>query len=369
MKDEFIIKLTRWRIFLFFATLAISAQSEENGISMDDNFIRASLVIASPGNVLYSCIGHAFIRMECPTHGLDYCFSYESEGVRQKVLKFLSGNLKMEMMAVPTDEFLSQYRNKGRSVMEYNLNLSIPQKQKLWELLDNSIEAGVNLPYDYMERGCAQSCLRIIEDAITPIDTLSFFSWPDYFFMTRRELVRRQMDDYPWNALFLYFLVGTEGDRNVSYKEKVVTPTDLLYVFQHASVNGKPMINGSGTELVAGSGDTTSNSILSPLGCCLILLASLLLCIWRGWIVCEVVLLCFQFILGLFMCYLLFFSSLPCTDWNWLVVPFNPFPLLLWHWRRNWMFSYLVVLIVWLSCILLCPHRIVDRPLLILTAQ
>ncbi len=142
MKDEFIVKLTRWWIFLLFAIIAISGRSEENGINMDDNFIRASLMIASPGNVLYSCVGHAFIRMECPTHGLDYCFSYESEGVRQKVLKFLSGNLKMGMMAVPTDGFLSQYRNNGRGVMEYNLNLSIPYKQKLWELLDSRVEAG-----------------------------------------------------------------------------------------------------------------------------------------------------------------------------------------------------------------------------------
>ena len=44
----------------------------------DPNFVKASLLIMSPGDELYSCAGHSVLRLECPKFNLDYCFTYES---------------------------------------------------------------------------------------------------------------------------------------------------------------------------------------------------------------------------------------------------------------------------------------------------
>ena len=79
----------------------------------DPNFVTASLMIAGPGEELFSCAGHAFIRLECPKFNLDYCFSYESEPIPDKVFSFFAGRLKMGMFAVPTEEFLKTYREGG----------------------------------------------------------------------------------------------------------------------------------------------------------------------------------------------------------------------------------------------------------------
>ena len=35
---------------------------------MDTVFVKASIVIASPGDVLYSRLGHVFFCMECPAY-------------------------------------------------------------------------------------------------------------------------------------------------------------------------------------------------------------------------------------------------------------------------------------------------------------
>ena len=75
----------------------------------DPNFVTASLLVFGPGEELFSCAGHACIRLECPTYRLDYCFSYESEPISAKVLTFFAGRLKMGMFAIPTQEFLKQY--------------------------------------------------------------------------------------------------------------------------------------------------------------------------------------------------------------------------------------------------------------------
>ena len=87
------------------------------------NFVTASLLIMSPGDELYSCAGHACIRLECPTFNLDYCFSYESEQVSDKIFTFFMGKLKMGMFAIPTADYLKLGREDGRGVMQYRLNL------------------------------------------------------------------------------------------------------------------------------------------------------------------------------------------------------------------------------------------------------
>ena len=74
-------------IFLIAAVGTTAVRGADDGINdgvdrTDPNFATASLVIASPGEELFSCVGHAFIRLECPTFKLDYCFSDESENVR-----------------------------------------------------------------------------------------------------------------------------------------------------------------------------------------------------------------------------------------------------------------------------------------------
>lgn len=330
-----------------------------------DDFIRASLLIASPNEVLYSCIGHAFFRMECPCYGLDYCFSYESEGETNRLGRFLAGNLKMGMMAIPTEIFLEQYKATDRSVTSYQLQLTTKQEQLLWEKLDNKVEEGINLRYDYMERGCAQSCLRILEEALVPGSQISFHSWPDYFEMTRRELVSRQMDEYPWNALALYILVGSEADENVSPKEKVVTPSDLIYVLQNTTIDGRNIL-GDEVELLKGDSQNTGAFSPNPFLCSIVLLTLTLLGVWRNWRFLEYVLLVLQCSVGLFLCYLIFFSSLPCTQWNWLIIPFNPLPLIFWKWVRWWAIPYSAVLLIWLLAVLLYPHIITDTTFLVI---
>ena len=64
------------------------------------DFVIASLLVADPGTVLYSVLGHACIRLQCPVFDLDYCFSYESEDVENRMLDFLAGKLMMGLFAV-----------------------------------------------------------------------------------------------------------------------------------------------------------------------------------------------------------------------------------------------------------------------------
>lgn len=342
----------------------VMAQTEDEIVS---DSIRTTLVIAQPGGTLYSCIGHAAIRMSCPAYNLDYCFSYESENVKDAILTFLAGRLNMGLMAFPTPDYIEMFRKEERGLTEYEMCLTTLQKKQLWETLDKYLAQGTNLPYDYMQRGCAISCINILNEALGPRHHITYTAWPIHFTQTRRELVRRQLNDYPWTAWVLYLLVGSEGDRQVEYEEKIVTPSDLVEVWQNATIDGQPLLSKNSVTLVPMFNRPERNYVPSPLSCSILLLFVTLLCIWKKWRLHISLLLGIQVLLGLLLTFLLFISELPCTSWNWLIVPFNLLPPLLWKWRRRWSRPYAIILFLWVVVLWLYLHKIVDSSYFILT--
>ena len=194
------------------------------------DFVTVSLVVCDPDEVLYSTLGHAALHLQCPTFDLDYVFSYESENVRDKIWTFLKGDLKMGMFALPTDSFLLTYQYSGRGVSEYTINLSPAQKQKLWEIMDNHVMEGANIPYDYFHRGCAKSVVHVMHEALGK-SAIHYAPWPDkYTKQTQREIVRNFINDAPWEEFLMYFLVGVEGDKPYPCEQKLIVPTDLVEV-------------------------------------------------------------------------------------------------------------------------------------------
>ena len=131
-----------------------------------EDFVIASLLVADPGRVMYSVLGHSCLRLQCPAFGMDYCFSYESEAVKNRVLDFLAGKLKMGLFAIPVEDYCAIYREEGRGVYEYRLNLPIEVKRELWRVLDEHVAEGIYLPYDYYHRGCALTAKKFVEEAL-----------------------------------------------------------------------------------------------------------------------------------------------------------------------------------------------------------
>ena len=328
------------------ADSAEQARQDSLSITEADDFVTASILVATPSDVLYSCAGHACIRMQCPHYDLDVVYSYEADSVTNKVLTFLSGGLSMGMTIVPTERMLAYYAGEGRGVTEYVINIPLEKRKQLWQYLDGKVEEGVNLPYDYLNRGCALACLRAVRAAVLP-DTLSFGEWDEKFIKkTRRTLLRSQIDAFPWNRFFLFTIVGTEADQPCAVTDKVVVYPDLIEVLQKATLGGQPVL-GEANILVSQTADVEESGWLTPmLVACMLLLLAIVSCFWMSRPL-SLLLLFVQSAFGLLMTYLIVFSTLPVTSFSWLIIPFNPLPLLLWHWRRWWLLPFAVICIGW----------------------
>lgn len=369
--------------------------------SVDNDFVIASLVVADPGDVLYSTVGHVALRMQCPSAHLDYVFSYESEAVPQKVITFLAGNLKMGMFAVPFEEYLSIYKEEQRGVREYILNLPLEVKRNLWRVCDEHVAQGANLPYDYAERGCAFSTRTIVEEGIattpgTMPDSTGVTTLPraiDYgtaldslAAINRRDILYRNLAVSPWTRFFIMFICNGSATDDVEPVEHIIMPRDLVDVFRHAHYNGHALITEPARTILPGN-HTVAPHWCSPLLVSVLILVLTLLGLVLGrrsaqsndttsnsqpilkriGAATTYTLLGFQTLLGLFACYLVFVSDLVCTEYSALLVPFNVLPALCWRWRRYWALPYALILVAWIVAAIVWPHVLADTPYIVLT--
>ena len=282
----------------------------------------------------------------------------------------------MGMFSASPDLILDEYRNEGRGVREYKLNLSPTQKQELWRVVDQMIALGVDRPYDYFHYGCAISIVDIVNQAIKP-QKIQYNAWPDYFTGTLREIGYRSVtkSGFLWNRFALMTLAGSDIDGSLPQERKLIIPEDLVTVWQKATIDGKPLLEPSPRVLVE-SGNAQVSTWFTPLVVAILLLMlalTSLLSVWMKSInlrlcskVIDYLVFAIQMLMGMVVCYTVFLSPLPCTRWNWLIIPFNILPAMFWHWRKYWALPYAIVIALWCGGMLCAPHRLVEYAHIIL---
>ena len=348
------------------ATSEISPEQQQELWKQPD-FVKAYLVVAEPGGALYSIFGHACLHLVCEAYDLDYYFSYESEDASKKVWQFIQGKLKMGMAALTPEEYLSDYIAEGRGVVEYELNLPIDIKRELWRVLDQHVMEGMYLPYDFEARGCAYACTKMLEEAMGETK-IEFGPWEEKFNQTRRELAYNfAKTNFPWNLMFIMVMVGTEIDKTLPPSEKLIVPTDLAEVWQRAKVEGESLLSTEAIEL-APSVMRSAKTVVTPNMVALALLVLVIV----GWLIkrpyIDWLMLGIVTLIGALMTYLVVISTLPCTGWNWLIIPCNLLPAIAWKWRRYWALPFAGLLVAWMIGMIVPAHRLVDPSMLIFTA-
>lgn len=356
--------IASWLLLIPFVCMGQEADSltlarqDSLAITESDDFVKASILVATPSNVLYSCAGHTGIRMQCPHYDLDVVYTYESESVMSHMLTFLMGGLKMGMTSVPTEKMLSGYGSVGRGITEYPLNIPLDKRKILWQYLDGKVAEGMSHSMGSIEKGCAFSTLRAIQTAILP-DTLSFGKWDEKFFKkTRRTLLGDRISGFPWNRFVIFSFASTEMDQPCTVINKLLIPADVIDVLSKTKLNGQLLL-GPAKIIVPQTVVSKEKIWLTPMMiACFLLLLAVVSCFGLQRTI-SYIFLALQSAGGFLMVSVLFFSTLPCTGFSWLLIPFNPLPLLLWYWRRWWLLPFGLVCCVW--SIVMLAHK--ENPL------
>jgi len=322
------------------------------------DFVTASILVVSPGREPYATAGHCALRMECPSHGLDYCFTYETDINEDLFLRFLSGKTQGGLYVVPTTRYLRDYSREGRGVTAYAMNLTLQEKKELWRSLDEELPLGLYKPFDFFRHNCT----TMIYEKVLSVMNEEYVVGRDY--QVNREDNRRFFQmvqrEGPW-TFFLASLLADYVRPDVHIVERQY-PVSLARWLQQAeiiSANGttRHLLQSEPKKLVKERIDS-SPPFVTPT------VAFILLLVWVIAVsVCHGLGVAMTFVRVsdriLFLAYTLLalllmdvaIVKLFGERWNWMLIPFNVIPFLLWiiarhqRWYRYVWFVYGLVLI------------------------
>ena len=359
---------------LFAATdsLSVAERNAQQGFNdtidrLDPDFVLVSLCIADPTDYQDDALGtsgHAFLRLQCPVFGLDYCFSYEGERVNDNLYRYMTGQTKMGMFAVPTNEYIEDYRRWNRSVHEYRLAMPPEAEQRLWEIMDNHLTQGIVLRQDLNKYGCAITVVRYVKNALGDIPII-YAPNPEFESMTRREIGYRSLANHPWLRLFSMIMTDNKADIDLPIDEKLIIPADLAAVWQQATVQGEPFATYLG-DIVEGAPLDNTKPWFTPMLAALLILLITLGFAFTKYPYWDWLLLGAQAIYGCVLIFLWMVMREFGGSAYILMALFNPIPLVLWHWCKYWALPYAVALFVGLIVLICLPHMLVDPAILIL---
>lgn len=369
--------------FWLSATGVFAQQQEstvdENGLATD---ITVSLISVAPGYTVYTAHGHCALRLRCPSVGLDISFTYGLDDTAENRMAFFNGSGRGTYTAYHTDDYLKEYADEGRQVHEYELNLTLNEKRRLWELLDDEMSSGNYRLYNYLHTNCSSMCVDAVYRALDG-DQLVYGKLPPVVHGTYRQFITYVSERRPWVCFFWLSLLGSTGEETGQMEDKL-SPSLLVEAWQYAVLkdslgSSRPMFVGEGQLLIQGDDGMKTTWFTPTLFFALLLVLVILLTVaeWRGRLhgvgrVVDFLLLTFQTLVGLFICYMGFITSLNGTQGNLYVIPFNPLPIILWllfHRRKDFHKVYLFYTVVLTVFIALTPFLVqIDLPHSLLVA-
>ena len=299
--------------------------------------IRFSLLTCAPGQEIYELFGHTAIRYQNFTRNEDYVFNYGmfSFNTPNFVYRFVKGETDYRLGVTPYIYFESEYAMRGSSVYQQVLNLTESEKQKLYDLLkENYLPQNQVYRYNYFYDNCTTRARDQIEKAVS--GTVVYPK--DVPVSSFRRIVHQYTAGFPWDEFGIDLCLGAEADAPIGIRTQMFAP---FYMMRFASQAYIVSADGSRRPLVAqeskvvdvDSEPEVSASVLSPFLCASLFLALNVWiawlqwrrkCIFWGW---DLILYGVQGIAGCIIAFLFFFSVHPTVGSNWMLMLFNPIPL------------------------------------------
>ncbi|MEQ3145836.1 Lnb N-terminal periplasmic domain-containing protein [Phocaeicola coprocola] len=322
----------KYFIFCLFMGVAFSVQSQST------DSIRFSLLTCAPGTEIYSLFGHTAIRYENYTRRIDVVFNYGmfSFNTPNFIFRFVAGETDYQLGITPYSYFEAEYAMRGSSVYQQVLNLTQSEKERLLTILENNyLPENRIYRYNYFYDNCTTRARDKIEECIEGKvvypDSLSGKSY--------RSIVHEFTAGSLWDEFGIDLCLGAEADKEINKRQQMFSPFYMKYYASNAYIvdaggTRRPLILDETKIVDVEPEEVQPGFILSPLMCGALFLALCVVMawgqwktqrIWWGW---DIVLYGLQGLAGCIIAFLFFFSVHPTVGSNWLLILFNPIPLL-----------------------------------------
>ena len=307
-----------------------------SGRAMSVDSVRVSLLTCAPGSEIYALFGHSAIRYENPSQNQDWVFNYGLFSFKDPnfVFRFVKGETDYQLGVIPYPYFEAEYAMRGSSVYQQELNLTEAEKVKLIQLLqENYLPANRVYRYNYFYDNCTTRARDKIEESIQ-----GKVVYPkNEKIVSYRDILHEFTDGSEWSEFGIDLCLGSEADEPIDERKQMFAPFYMLAAARGAMIHRTdtvvPLIRKE-VKIVDAILEDEPAFPLSPMTCALLLLACTVLMV--GWSVYKgrpclawsALMFSLQGLGGCIIAFLFFFSLHPTVGSNWLLILFNPLPLL-----------------------------------------
>ena len=232
----------RQQLLLFlFLSFSILNFSQELKLSTNSEI---SVLTVGQGASLNDAFGHSAFRIKDSSLGLDIIYGYGEYDFDTPnfYLKFAQGKLNYLISKDSFKDFYRRYSYFNRTIKEQVLNLTIEEKQKLFNFLRNNYKPeNRRYLYDFFYDNCATRIRDVVE--LTTDNSIVFNTPKNFEQKTFRALIHDQVDKNSWGSFGIDLALGSVIDKKATAYEHMYLPDYIYRFFESANFkNGKSLV-------------------------------------------------------------------------------------------------------------------------------
>jgi Domain of unknown function (DUF4105) len=329
---------------------------------------KVSILTVGLADDVSSIYGHTAIRIQDSRSGIDLVYNYGMFDFRTEnfVLKFVKGDLQYYAGAYPYSDFEYSYQVANRSIYEQTLDISLAEKQQLFEKLNTSIFTQERFyTYKFIDRNCTTKVIDIVNSVLE-----------------KKPIVKKNIDDktyrdvlYSYTEKQFYQRLGINiifGEKVDQQETKIFLPLDLLENLKNISYKNKPLA-AEMKVLYEASKKETHFSFFDSIYSLIILLLVVVILNKK---VITVIYFSILGIVGLLFFIVTFYSFHKEVLWNYNMLLFNPIYLVLVYfiirnnekWTKKIVISVLIALGLYTVYMLNKIHLLIVTPMILASA-
>lgn len=206
--------------------------------------LRISLLTCGTGDQVYETFGHTAIRIvdsniSGPLGDVVYNYGMFNGYDENFEMKFMRGKLLYYVATNLFPDFMSEYREYGRSVQEQILLIPSHKKDEINNYLRiNALPENRNYKYDFFFDNCATRLRDIFPNALGK-DFVYGNALPANEQYTFRDIINQYFYRKHWERIGVNILLGSKIDKVMSNTDIMFLPDYLRDGLDKATLNGK----------------------------------------------------------------------------------------------------------------------------------
>ncbi len=218
---------------IFFSNFLTKAQ-----VRLSEDAEIAVITIGPYQGEVWSAFGHSGIRIKDSQNKIDWFYNYGLYDFKQEnfLLNFAQGLLKYKVGVTTYDRVYKFYKSQNRYIREQYLNLTLEEKQKYFDFLQNNVKPeNAEYLYNYVYDNCATKIRDVMEELYP--NRITF----DLSYKKEGKSIRKLMNDYldyqPWGDFAINLGLGIQIDKEASGYEYMFLPEYVYEAFSGSSIS------------------------------------------------------------------------------------------------------------------------------------